>query len=514
MEQINVNLIPGGIPQICHASQYDDGRVIRLNLFDGNTPYVLAGTETVTVKVRRSDLTTYEKELDISANSYVDLITTLDMCRASGLSDCELVIESSGIKIGSANFKMAVEADAYGDLDENTKSGGVVEFETVIDEKIKKLQVDFVFDNSSSRLPSSPVDLVSASSCKINYLNWNQMLSVNNQYTRAITVSAVRFALVSNRFSYDLTGSYSGATGDVTNFFVPKEGDTLTKGHIYLVTNNDPHICVRVDGIGSPAAVVTGNRVNVSDQKGIIVKCTTAGDFSIAANFGTNVPLYYRYEHSVLSVNMFDLTAMFSDTIANHLYNLEQSTPGAGVKIFKTLFPEAWYDYNDSNTEKSLASATGDDYPYATFSFGQDVYGGSLILENDTAKLKITHIKMSFNVSDMNNTNSQPGWKDCGVKNYFGVGKLKSETRTNVDNAGIDTRNGKDVIYLRGDGAFINQTTYKSTYPNLVVQVLVPLETPTYIDLQNVPTSFKTRKGENIFFSKQGTTEVTYFNIK
>lgn len=513
MEQINVNLIPGGIPQICHASQYDDGRVIRLNLFDGDTPYVLAGTETVTVKVRRPDLTIYEKELDISANSYVDLVTTFTMCQISGLSDCELVIESIGTKISSANFKMAVEVDAYGDLDENTKSGAIVEFETAIDEKIGKYQLNFVFNNSTDHVPSNPVDLDSISSCKVNYLNWNQMLSADNENDYDITFNySIRISPVANKFSYGLSGTYRGTTGDVPDFFTWKNGDTLIKGHKYLLTNTSPHICIRVDGTGSPAAVVTGNRVNVSDQKGIIVNCTTAGKFSIAANFGSNIPSSYNFTGSTICVTMFDLTTMFGESIANYLYNLEYSTPGAGIDIFKTMFSEEWYNYDNSNTEKSLASATGEDYPYATFSFGQDVYGGSLILENDIAKLKITHIKMLFNVSDMNNTNSKPGWKNCGVKNYFGVDKYKNYVESNAGSAYIDTRNSGDLVYMAASN--ITQSQWKSQYPNLVVQVLVPLETPTYVELQNVPTSFKTRKGENIFFSKQGTTEVTYFNIK
>ena len=55
MEAIKVNLIPNGIPQMCHASQYDEGRQIRLDLFDGFTPYVIQSGDTFTLNVRKPD---------------------------------------------------------------------------------------------------------------------------------------------------------------------------------------------------------------------------------------------------------------------------------------------------------------------------------------------------------------------------------------------------------------------------------------------------------------------------
>lgn len=41
-----------------------------------------------------------------------------------------------------------------------------------------------------------------------------------------------------------------------------------------------------------------------------------------------------------------DLTAMFGSTIADYVYNLEQTTAGAGVSWFRKLFPADYYAYN------------------------------------------------------------------------------------------------------------------------------------------------------------------------
>ena len=50
--------------------------------------------------------------------------------------------------------------------------------------------------------------------------------------------------------------------------------------------------------------------------------------------------------YQVKNCMMIDLTAMFGAAIADFVYGLEQSTPGAGVAWFKKLFPKAYYAYN------------------------------------------------------------------------------------------------------------------------------------------------------------------------
>ena len=43
---------------------------------------------------------------------------------------------------------------------------------------------------------------------------------------------------------------------------------------------------------------------------------------------------------------LIDLTQLFGSTIADYIYNLEQTTQGAGVQWFKSLFPNDYYSYN------------------------------------------------------------------------------------------------------------------------------------------------------------------------
>lgn len=56
-------------------------------------------------------------------------------------------------------------------------------------------------------------------------------------------------------------------------------------------------------------------------------------------------------------VNLFDLTQMFGSTIADYIYSLEQSTPGAGVAWFRKLFPKPFYEFNSGELLSVKTSA-------------------------------------------------------------------------------------------------------------------------------------------------------------
>lgn len=112
MEQINLNLIPGRTMPVAHASQYDVGRKIRFNLFEGDTIYTLDGTETVNVNVRKTDGNVVTEELTVTASaSYVEVVTTEQMTACSGSNLAEIQIIKGDDTIGTLNFILEVEED-------------------------------------------------------------------------------------------------------------------------------------------------------------------------------------------------------------------------------------------------------------------------------------------------------------------------------------------------------------------------------------------------------------------
>lgn len=105
MEQININLIPGEALPVAHASQYDVGRTIRLNLFEGSSVYTLSSEAIVSLNVKKSDGTIVTAALSHTHTTYVDFATTEQMTAAAGKALCEVKINT----IGTLNFILDIE---------------------------------------------------------------------------------------------------------------------------------------------------------------------------------------------------------------------------------------------------------------------------------------------------------------------------------------------------------------------------------------------------------------------
>ena len=109
MEIINLNLIPTGTRPVVHASQYDNGRQFRANLFEGASVYTLTGAETLTFSVRKPDGHIVTEAVTNTSDNYVVIETTTQMCACAGDSFAELKIENGDDLIGTLNLILAVE---------------------------------------------------------------------------------------------------------------------------------------------------------------------------------------------------------------------------------------------------------------------------------------------------------------------------------------------------------------------------------------------------------------------
>lgn len=111
MESFNLNIIPGKTRPVCHASQFDTGRVIRVNLFEDANIYTLSGSEEVSLSVRKPDGNVVTVEIENTGDSFVEIVTTEQMTACAGSNLCELKIEDDGKVIGSMNFILETEQD-------------------------------------------------------------------------------------------------------------------------------------------------------------------------------------------------------------------------------------------------------------------------------------------------------------------------------------------------------------------------------------------------------------------
>lgn len=111
MEAVNLNIIPGKAWPVCHASQFDIGRTIRFNLFEGTAEVTLDGTETITVNVKKPDGNVVTVAVTNTSSNYVEVVTTEQMTACDGANLAELKIEKGADVIGTLNFILDVEVD-------------------------------------------------------------------------------------------------------------------------------------------------------------------------------------------------------------------------------------------------------------------------------------------------------------------------------------------------------------------------------------------------------------------
>lgn len=117
-------------------------------------------------------------------------------------------------------------------------------------------------------------------------------------------------------------------------------------------------------GEGSTFEYITTTSVNAVndtvDMSGVIKLTTAASRVSLEKD--TCKPASGSTVFAVWNVQVFDVTTMFGEDIANHVYALEQANAGAGVAWFNTLFPEDYYGGIEANIQsvKTAGQVTRD----------------------------------------------------------------------------------------------------------------------------------------------------------
>ena len=100
MEANTIDLIPERMTEVYHASQGDNGRVIRCNLVDGTSVYTLTGSEALTLRYKTMSGASASVPITntFGTKSYVDIAIPEEMTSALGVVYCKLRINSIGAK--------------------------------------------------------------------------------------------------------------------------------------------------------------------------------------------------------------------------------------------------------------------------------------------------------------------------------------------------------------------------------------------------------------------------------
>ena len=117
MEEIFLNLIPTGVRPVCHASQYDVGRTIKVNLFEGSVAYALQEGDNLVLDIRKPNDEIVSAELSVTVGEvYAYIVTVEEMCDIVGRNTCELRLKNGTKDIGTLNFYIEVE-EAVGEVE-------------------------------------------------------------------------------------------------------------------------------------------------------------------------------------------------------------------------------------------------------------------------------------------------------------------------------------------------------------------------------------------------------------
>ena len=353
MEQIYLNLIPGGVSPVCYVSQYDVGRKIRLHLREGSDPYVLSGAETITATIRKSSGEALIYDIANTSASYVDLVVNYDATDVIGESVCELVIYNSGVKLGSANFKMRIDPDVYsGDerLEIRTASGDPATFETNIVDNIPELKCNInAVQNGTPWIDSNIID-------KEPYL-FRKTAGTASRFGNGIYDQLIGGSFAFNQNVINANKSFEGTITTTNSYY-------LFGGMAYPIIENHVYM-------GHVDDLTNISTISPYLQTGYFYKNFLNGFAVLKANtaYGNGGWIGYHSNDESTPLGTFnckfdnffvvDLTQAFGTAIADYVYNLETATAGAGIAWLKKygFFTKPYYEYNAGGLKHVSASA-------------------------------------------------------------------------------------------------------------------------------------------------------------
>ena len=111
MEFITLDLVPGKIQPVCNASQYDAGRQIGINVTENGTPFNLLASDLIIYSEKKPDGNIVTMDVAHDAGTSFVFVTTEQMTAVTGSCICQFTLKRDGVKIGSLDFFLIVEAD-------------------------------------------------------------------------------------------------------------------------------------------------------------------------------------------------------------------------------------------------------------------------------------------------------------------------------------------------------------------------------------------------------------------
>ena len=372
MQKVKLNIVPKGVKRETYLSQNDNGRVVRYELFNELIPYTLDGSETITLTVVRPDGYEIVSNVPNTEEAYIDVTYTDNMSAIAGVGAGEIKITDGETVLGSHNFDINVEIDAYNGRDVviETATGTLLSFNTDIEDNALEYESEIPYNAEGY----TGLEIVNSRTAPVfnkapylyrktpdgagnNCINklvgasvaYNQLAQIGSGGTKeGVTCSKVTN---DGRYRIHVNGTYVRDSSVVDkNIYNMIVGATAITDHVYyFFWNNSSYYRMTTFG---------GVTSSSTDNSAVIKKANSNNALNIAIrpkdDLSDNTSI-----NEYLDFGIIDLTAFFgSSTIADYLYNLETQTAGAGVQKFKELgFNKPYYPFNAGALKSSIPVA-------------------------------------------------------------------------------------------------------------------------------------------------------------
>lgn len=298
MEQIRLDLIPNGIMPNVHASQFDKSRTVRFNLYEGDTPFTLLATDNVKVACNGVDDTTLA-----TAGTSHDWTIPDSVVADSGVFIGELSVERGPKTIGSKNFVLNVEEDAYNgkNIEERTASGSIANFETNLQDNLTacKCEINPLQSGTGTPAPSNPRPISGFSALNVTLADENMQTvdtaSVNfGQTVYGGVLDVTNGKLTITHKGETFTSVVNGGASSSTSWW----GQLLSSGA--KPTNNNIKADVKASYLetvtASQVISVENNSIGVNTNGAINIKIQGMTSLADYNTYLANNPLTVVYE--------------------------------------------------------------------------------------------------------------------------------------------------------------------------------------------------------------------------
>ena len=532
-ETIKLNLIPGGELPVLHASQFDDGRALSFEIYDGDEPYTSYSAYDISIHLRKVDGTiigidTFTIDTE---NDCVVFTTTEQMCACAGKNIGELVFTDtlSGVVVGSCNFILEVEPDPYaGGIDSASEIENLsTQIAAIVDGQLDNYytkeeiddQIETIVTEQVTPIVSGIVSEQVPPIVESEMGNYYTKSDIDDNFYDKVAVDTLLSGKADTSDLPDMNNYYDKTTTDTLLASKANTSTTYTKTEVDNLIAAIPSNDITTE-ITTPASVQTFN--DGSDN--IPMKSLVTEILPIQAGLGTPSPTNVRAISGHSSVTVFNsgknlIFTLYQSSSNLILINGESTyatTLKKGTYTFSATISKACsFNYRKSadDTTVNIKSFTTTGNVSATFTIDEDMYNCNFFL----------YSSQGISVSDISNAQLELNDEVTTYEAYQGTtttiplgstvygGSLECvEGQVISEWVNIASYSGETIEepWLCSQAPFVSGTT-----PPTGSQVVYKTSTPTSLSVSgaNIPTL----SGVNNVYTDCGDIQsLEYFNDK